>query len=278
MKPAPVSYHRASSVSDAITLLTTLGDESKVIAGGQSLVPMMSFRLARPEHLVDITRIPGLDTIEVEGGELVIGALATHQAVLESPAVRRSEGHGLIARTMRHVGHLPIRTRGTVGGSIAHADGSAEWPLLAVLFGARIVAEGTAGVREVPAEDLFFGLYTTSLEPDEIVTRIIFPPAKGATGFAEYGLRHGDFALAAAGVVLPSSSGATDTRVVVSGAAPAPTRLPCTEQALAAGARDDDDLQQSAITDLDELGVEDDYQRHLVTRMVTKAVQEARQR
>lgn len=277
MKPAPVSYHRASSVGDAIHLLTTLGEESKVIAGGQSLVPMMSFRLARPEHLVDITRIPGLDSIELMGSELTIGALATHQAVLESPVVRHSAGHGLIARTMRHVGHLPIRTRGTVGGSIAHADGSAEWPLLAVLFGARVVAEGAGGEREVPAEELFFGLYTTSLEPDEIVTRVIFPPAKGATGFAEYGLRHGDFALAAAGVVLPSSVGATDARVVVSGAAPAPTRLPATEVAVSDGASDAA-LRQSVTTDLDELEVDDDYQRDLVTGMVIKAVKEARTR
>lgn len=203
MKPAPVSYHRAASVGDAISLLTTLGDESKVVAGGQSLVPMMSFRLARPEHLVDITRIPGLDGIELTGTDLVIGALANHQSVLESPVVRRSPGHRIIATTMRHVGHLPIRTRGTVGGSIAHADGAAEWPLLAVLLGATVVAEGPAGERGVPAEELFFGLYTTSLEPDEIVTRVVLPAAKGATGFAEYGLRHGDFALAAAGVVLP---------------------------------------------------------------------------
>ena len=275
MKPAPVSYHRAATVSDAISLLTSLGEESKVVAGGQSLVPMMSFRLARPEHLVDITRIPGLDSIELVGGDLTIGALATHQAVLESPVVRGSAGHRLIARTMRHVGHLPIRTRGTVGGSIAHADGAAEWPLLAVLLGARIVAEGPGGEREIPAEELFFGLYTTSLEPDEIVTRVVFPAAKGATGFAEYGLRHGDFALAAAGVVLPSSDGAADGRVAVSGAAPAPTRMPATEAALASG--DEEALRAGVATDLDELEVEDDYQRGLVTGMVVAAAGEAGQ-
>lgn len=277
MKPAPVSYHRASSVGDAISLLTSLGEESKIVAGGQSLVPMMSFRLARPEHLVDITRIAGLDTIEIAGTGLSIGALATHQAVLESPVVRGSAGHRLIATTMRHVGHLPIRTRGTVGGSIAHADGAAEWPLLTVLLGATVVAEGPTGEREIPAEELFFGLYTTSLEPDEIVTRAVFPAAKGATGFAEYGLRHGDFALAAAGVVLPSSDGTTGARVVASGAAPAPTRLPATEQALSAGETDEEALRRSATTDLDELEVEDDYQRGLVTGMVAAAVKEARE-
>lgn len=276
MKPAPVSYHRASSVSDAITLLTTLGDESKIVAGGQSLVPMMSFRLARPEHLVDITRISGLDSIEIIGDDLTIGALATHQAVHESDVVRRSPGHRMIARTMRHVGHLPIRTRGTVGGSIAHADGSAEWPLLAVLLGASVVAQGPAGEREILAEELFFGLYTTSLEPDEIVTRVGFPAAKGATGFAEFGLRHGDFALAAAGVVLPSSVEATDARVVVSGAAPAPTRLPAAAQALTAPECDEGTLRRAVPTDLDDLEVEDDYQRDLVTAMVIEAVKEAR--
>lgn len=277
MKPAPVSYHRASSVGDAIHLLTELGEDSKVVAGGQSLVPMMSFRLARPEHLVDITRIPGLDMIDLAGDELTIGALTTHQAVLESPTIRRSPGHRVVATTMRHVGHLPIRTRGTVGGSIAHADGSAEWPLLSVLLGARVVAQGPSGEREVPAEELFLGLYTTSLDTDEIVTRIILPAAKGATGFAEYGLRHGDFALAAAGVVLPSSPGATDARVVVSGAAPAPTRLPVAEEALAAGA-DAAALRHAVSQDLDELEVDDDYQRGLVTGMVADAVKEARTR
>lgn len=276
MKPAPVSYHRASSVRDAVALLTSLGEEAKVIAGGQSLVPMMSFRLARPEHLVDITRIPGLDTLEVVGDELHIGALVTHQAVLESDVVRGSRGHRVVATTMRHVGHLPIRTRGTVGGSIAHADGSAEWPLLAVLLGARVVVEGSSGEREIPAAELFYGLYTTSIEPDEIVVRVIFPAATGETGFAEHGLRHGDFALASAGVVLPSSPGATDARVVVSGAAPAPTRLPHAEAALAADA-DEDRLRRAVTQDLDDLEIDDDYQRDLVTGMVTRAVQEARQ-
>lgn len=275
MKPAPVSYHRAASVADAVSLLTSLGEESKVVAGGQSLVPMMSFRLARPEHLVDITRIPGLADITLSGEELTIGALATHQAVLESPTVRGSLGHRMIARTMRNVGHLPIRTRGTVGGSIAHADGAAEWPLLAVLYDATIIAHGEAGEREIPAEDLFFGLYTTSLERDEIVTRVVLPPAKGATGFAEYGLRHGDFALAAAGVVLPSSDGAHGARVVVSGAAPAPAHLPATEATLTAEGTDEDALRTSTRTDLDDLEVEDDYQRALVTGMVIAATREA---
>lgn len=277
MKPAPVNYHRAASVGDALALLSEFGEESKVIAGGQSLVPMMSFRLARPEHLVDITRVPGLDAIELVDDELAIGALTTHQAVLESPVVRGSRGHRMVATTMRHVGHLPIRTRGTVGGSIAHADGSAEWPLLCVLLGARIVAEGSTGEREIAAEEFFFGLYTTALEMDEIVTRVVLPAAEGATGFAEYGLRHGDFALAAAGVVLPSPGGAAGSRVVVSGAAPAPSRLPRAESAL------DDEADEAALrtavgADLDDLEVDDDYQRGLVTGMVTDAVEEARKR
>ena len=274
MKPAPVSYHRAASVRDAVDLLTSLGEESKVIAGGQSLVPMMSFRLARPEHLVDITRVPGLDTVEIVDGELHLGALVTHQAVLESPVVRGSTGHRVVATTMRHVGHLPIRTRGTVGGSIAHADGSAEWPLLCVLLGARVVAEGSEGEREIAAEDLFFGLYTTSLGPDEIVTRVILPAATGATGFAEYGLRHGDFALAAAGVVLPSPDGDHPARVVVSGAAPAPTALPETSRALT-DSTDPEALRAAVGRDLDELEVDDDYQRGLVTGMVLRATEEA---
>ncbi|WP_435198283.1 FAD binding domain-containing protein [Janibacter sp. GS2] len=277
MKPAPFEYHRAASVEDAISLLVALGDEAKIVAGGQSLVPMMSFRLARPEHLIDITGVPGLDEVSLDGRDLTLGALATHQRVLESETIRRSRGHRIIATTMRHVGHLPIRARGTVGGSIAHADGSAEWPLLAVLLGGSIVAQGPGGEREIAAEDFFFGLYTSALEPQEVLTRVVLPGASGATGFAEYGLRHGDFALASAGVVLPSPEG-RGARAVVSGAAPAPARLPAVEQALSREDLTEEDLRAATSADLDTLETEDDYQRDLVTTMVTRAVQEARGR
>lgn len=277
MKPAPFEYHRAASVADAISLLVELGEDSKLVAGGQSLVPMMSFRLARPEHVIDITGIPGLAEVSLDGSDLALGALTTHQHVLESEVVRRSPGHRIIAATMRHVGHLPIRTRGTVGGSIAHADGSAEWPLLAVLLDATVVANGPSGERHIAAQDLFFGLYTTSLEPEEIITRVVFPAARGRTGFAEYGLRHGDFALASAGVVLPSPDG-QGTRVVVSGAAPAPSRLPAVEEALTGGDVTDEVLHTATTAALDALDADDDYQRDLVTTMVTRAVKEARGR
>lgn len=275
MKPAPFQYHRASTVDDAITLLGELGEDAKIVSGGQSLVPMMSFRLARPAHLVDIGRIADLDEIEIDGERLTIGALTTHQNVMESMTIRKSPGHRLLSETMRHVGHLPIRTRGTMGGSIAHADGAAEWPLLAVLFAAVIIAEGPQGRREIDAADFFFGLYTTSLEPEEMITHVVFPAGSPQAGFAEYGLRHGDFALASAGVLL----GEDTARVVVGGAAPAPSRMPSVEATLSGGGRDEAAVRAAAQEDLDFLDAEPDpYQRGLVTAMILRAVQEASSR
>ena len=172
MKPAPFSYHRARTVAGAVGLLTELGEDAKVIAGGQSLVAMMNFRLARPEHLIDIARIPGLDTISRDGDALRIGALVTHHGVETADL---GPDFRVLSDAMRWVGHLPIRTRGTVGGSLAHADATAEWCLLALLLDAQIVAEGPAGRRNIPADEFFQGVFTTALEPDELIVEVVFP-------------------------------------------------------------------------------------------------------
>ncbi|GDY51160.1 hypothetical protein SVIO_017830 [Streptomyces violaceusniger] len=176
MKPAPFQYHRARDVEGATALLAELSDEAKVIAGGQSLVAMMNFRLARPAHLVDIAGLRELDHLGVESdGGLRIGALTTHHTVETAPADRLGAGFAVIRDAMRWIGHLPIRTRGTVGGSIAHADSTAEWCLLAVLLDAEFVAQSPRGRRRLPAGEFFFGYYTTALEPDEILLEIVFP-------------------------------------------------------------------------------------------------------
>ena len=205
MKPAPFAYHRAHSVAEAVALLAELGDEAKILAGGLSLVPMMNFRLARPTALVDVSRIAGLsylraDPAEARRAQLRIGALTTHRAVETSRDPAVLGGFGVLPRSARWIGHYPIRSRGTFGGSIAHADPASEWCLLAVLLDARIVLTGPDGQRTVPAAEFFEGYYSTAAGPDEMITEIWFPePAAGAV-LTEFAPRQGDFAVVAAAV------------------------------------------------------------------------------
>jgi carbon-monoxide dehydrogenase medium subunit len=213
LKPAPFSYYRTRSVPETVALLADCGDEAKILAGGQSLVPMMNFRLARPAALVDVTRIPGLEYLRAGPDGLRIGALTRHRTVelCRDPAVL--DGFGVLPRSARWIGHYPIRARGTFGGSIAHADPAAEWCLLAVLLAANVVLTGPEGQRTVPAQEFFEGFYTTAVEPDEMITEVHFPrPARYAalTEFAqrparyaaltEFAQRQGDFAVVAAAV------------------------------------------------------------------------------
>jgi CO/xanthine dehydrogenase FAD-binding subunit len=268
VKPAAFTYHRAHTVSGAVGLLAELGDDAKIIAGGQSLVAMMNFRLARPEHLIDIARIPGLDTISRDGDALRIGALVTHHAVETAglgPEFR------VLSDAMRWVGHLPIRTRGTVGGSLAHADATAEWCLLAVLLDARIVAEGPGGRRSIPANDFFQGVFTTALEPDELVVEVVFPRPAPRAALTEFAERRGDFAIVAAAVDLDVP------RVVLGGVAPVPLRIPDAESALAGGAAAAavGEAAAEAIDARDEPGVSAHYRRALTRTLVARACEDA---
>ncbi|MGE0295179.1 FAD binding domain-containing protein [Pseudonocardia sp.] len=259
MKPAAFEYHRARSVAGAVELLTELGDDAKVLAGGQSLVAMMNFRLARPEHLVDITHVTddgALAGIERRGDALHVGALTTHHAVERADL---GPDFRILSDAMAHVGHLPIRTRGTVGGSIAHADATAEWCLLAVLLDALIVAQGPAGRREIAAADFFHGPFWTALEPDEVIVEVVFPRPAPRTALVEYADRRGDFAIAAAVVDLDTD------RVVLGGVGAVPVRLDTTTPDQAA---DGLDLR-------DEPGVSTHYRRGLVRTLVARARKEA---
>ena len=273
MKPAPFSYHRARTVAGAVELLTELGEDAKVIAGGQSLVAMMNFRLARPEHLIDIARIPGLDTISRDGDALRVGALVTHHAVETADL---GPDFRVLSDAMRWVGHLPIRTRGTVGGSIAHADATAEWCLLAVLLDAQIVVEGPAGPRSIPAEEFFQGVFTTALEPDELIVEVVFPRPAPRAALTEFAERQGDFAIVAAAVDLDAP------RVVLGGVAPVPLRVPEAEAVLAevvSEKRRPGDVSHAraaaaaadAIDVRDEPGVSAHYRRALIRTLVARA-------
>ncbi len=194
MKPPPFSYHAPASVDEALTLLSSLPD-AKILAGGQSLVPTMNFRLARPTNLVDINRISDLDYVREDDGKLTIGALARHVDFEKASA---PEPLGRLLRTIAHtIGHLPIRVRGTFVGSLAHADPAAEWCLLTFTLGAEMVCDSSSGRRVVPAAEFFQTVFTTALDPAEILLEVRIPLLSSDTrvGFQEFSRRAGDFAL-----------------------------------------------------------------------------------
>jgi len=234
MKPAPFEYHRPSSLAETFDLLERYGDDGRILAGGQSLVPALNMRLATPRAVIDINRVPDLDAIRATADGLVIGALVRQGALERSPLVR--EHAPLIAAAVPHVGHPAIRARGTVGGSLALADPAAELPACAVALGATIRAGRRGGHREIAADDFFRGIYTTALAPGEIVTEILMPrqAAGWRWGFEELARRHGDFALAglAAGARIAAGVVA-EVRLVFFGVGTRPVRARRAEAALA---------------------------------------------
>ena len=193
MKLAAFEYHRPESLEAALELLAQHGDEAKVLAGGQSLIPLMAMRLARPAHLIDLARVPGLATVSDDGDHFHIGAMATHRAIERDPRMPR-----LVAAAVPHIGHFQIRNRGTVGGSLSHMDPAAEWPALALVLDAQLVAASARGRRTVAASDFIVGPLMTSLEPDELLVEVVLPKRGADFGFAEIERRSGDFALAGA--------------------------------------------------------------------------------
>jgi carbon-monoxide dehydrogenase medium subunit len=201
MKPAPFRYHRPESVREALALLSDLED-AKLIAGGQSLAPMMNMRLVAPAALVDLNGIAGLDRIQESPGFVEIGAMTRHHALASSSLVKSF--CPLLAEAASTIGHYAIRARGTLGGSLAHADPAAQIPLVAVTLGAQIVLNGPGGERAVAARDFFVSLMTTVLEPDEIVVGARFPkaPAGARHAYEQFSRRTGDFAIVAVAAVL----------------------------------------------------------------------------
>jgi carbon-monoxide dehydrogenase medium subunit len=232
VKPAAFEYHRAHSVEEAVATLTKLGEDAKFLAGGQSLVPMMNFRLVRPSALVDITPISDLSYIEREGASLRIGALTPHRWI-ELADDELLEGFGVLKHAARWIGHYPIRTRGTFGGSIAHADPSAEWCMLAVLLDAEIICEGPNGRRTMAATDFFVSFFETALEPSEMVTEVRFPRPTPRASLQEFARRAGDFAVVAASAAIELDDGrCASARVVLGGVADVPLRVVEAEEVL----------------------------------------------
>jgi aerobic carbon-monoxide dehydrogenase medium subunit len=233
MKPAPFEYHRPVSLAETFDFLDRYGDEGRILAGGQSLVPALNLRLATPRAVIDINRLPGLDGIQVTREGLAIGALVRQEALERSPLVR--EHAPLVAAAVPHVGHAAIRARGTVGGSLALADPAAELPACMVALDATIRIVGRAGRREMAAADFFRGIYTTALGSGEIVTEVLLPraPAGWRWGFDELARRHGDFALTGLAAGLRLTGGTTEARLVFFGVGGGPVRTRRAEAALA---------------------------------------------
>ncbi|OCB36780.1 carbon monoxide dehydrogenase [Mycobacterium malmoense] len=198
MKPAAFEYHRPAGVDDAVRLLAELGDDAKILAGGQSLVPMLAMRLAYFDHLIDISRLGELQGIERRGDELWIGAGTTEAAVGASDQVRQDVP--LLTRVTPFVGHFQIRNRGTLGGSVAHADAAGEYPAVALTLDAVMEVASPRGRREIAAADFFAGVWETTMDSDEMLTGVRFPVWDGRCGFGieEFSRRHGDFAIAGA--------------------------------------------------------------------------------
>jgi len=238
VKPAAFEYVPARTVDEALTALEQFDDEAKILAGGQSLVPMMNFRLARPSALIDIGRITGLDGIHVDGTGVDIGTLVTHRR-LELGGVMPGPLGALLADVGRWIGHLPIRTRGTFGGSIAHADPASEWCVLAALLDADLSLRSTSGMRTCPASEFFVTVFTTALEPTEILTSVRLPllTVGHRVGFAEFSRRAGDFAIVMAMTVLEVRDDVIhDARVALGGVAGTPVRAGGAEAVLTGSA------------------------------------------
>ena len=279
MKPAPFAYHHPATLPEAVALLAELAPhDGRILAGGQSLVPIMAFRLARPAHLIDINAITGLDRLAIEDGVLRIGALVRHVAF--HPPVEDGPLGAMLAGVVRHVAHYPIRTRGTFCGSLAHADPAAEWCLVAATLDAEIVTRALRGERTIAASDFFRGAMDTALASDELIieARLRLLPARARFGFAEFSRRPGDYAQAMALVVLEIEDGVIAApRIGVGGAEAVPRRITAAETLLAGQAPSDARLREAAAAAaaaIDPL-IDPQYRRELVAAMMHRALRQA---
>jgi carbon-monoxide dehydrogenase medium subunit len=285
MKPPAFSYVAARTVDEAVQQLGKHGDGAKIIAGGQSLTPMLNFRLLHPEVLVDINRIKELDHITPHDGGLRIGALTRHRAIEASAAVR--EKLPLLAAAAHEVGHLAIRNRGTFGGSLAHADPAAEFPVVAIALDATITTKGARGGRTIKAKDFFVSYLQSAVEPGEVVTEVTVPglPGRSGWGFEELCRRPGDFAIAAVcAIVTLDGDKVKDARISMGGVGATALRAPAAEAALkgqplteetakAAGAK-----AAEAADPSNDVHASADFRRHLVTVLTRRALLAAGQR
>jgi carbon-monoxide dehydrogenase medium subunit len=285
MKPAAFEYVVANSIEQAVAALAQAGGDAKILAGGQSLVPMLNFRLLRPAILVDINRIPDLAFIEDAGDAVKIGALTRHHQLETSPVI--AEHFPILSHAMTHVAHLAIRNRGTIGGSLSHADPAAELPMMALLLGAKLHIISGGGKRTVDAREFFLDALTVDLAEDELLTEIHLPklPPHTGWGFEEVPRRAGDFALAAVAATITMSAGVMkEARIALTGVAPTPIRASEAE-VLLVGKKFEAKLMahvietiRAAIEPETDLHASSDYRRHLAGVLAGRAFATALQR
>ncbi len=286
MKPAPFAYHAPETAEDAVSVLAEYGDEAKVLAGGQSLMPMLSLRLARPEHIVDVNRVRDLAGVRRENGALVVGATTRHVRLERDPEIAAAAP--LLRRVAPYIGHFQIRNRGTLGGSLAHADPSAELPAVARVLDAEFEVLGPQGSRRIAASEFFQTVFTTALEPEELLVAVRFPVWSERAGFAveEVARRHGDFALVGAMVAVEAQDGRIHRVAIgLTGMGSVPERAPGVERALAGAAVADLDLTDvgvQVVADLEpsaDVHAGPEYRKkvgaELVSRALTHAIEES---
>jgi carbon-monoxide dehydrogenase medium subunit len=270
MKPSRFDYFAPSTVDECVALLAEHGEDAKLLAGGQSLVPLMNLRLAAPEVLIDLNRVAELEYVRVEGDRLAVGAMTRHREVAASDTGRAA--CPLLAHAAGLIGYPAIRNRGTIGGSIAHADPASEMPCVALTLDAELVVAGRAGRRSIAARDMFLSHFTTSLEPDEVLVEIRYPRHGEGDGwqFVEFSRKNGDFAVAAVAVVLRRGGGA---RIGVAGVGDRPWRATAAEERLAAGELTGA-LIEHAARDAGEqaAAASDGYRAHVVATLTRRAL------
>jgi len=279
MKPPVFDYIAATSIDMAAAALAEAGGDAKILAGGQSLVPMLNFRLLRPSILVDINRIPGLGFIEETADSIRIGALTRHFQLETSPPIARH--FAVLSCAMTHVAHLAIRNRGTIGGSLSHADPAAELPMMALLLDAELSVVSASGARVIAARDFFLDTMTVALDGTELLTEIALPklPPQTGWGFEEVARRHGDFALAAVATTLTLSGGnIAQARIALTGVGPTALRA-AEAELLLLGQALDESLTRRAIEAVREtiapetdLHASSDYRRHLAGVLTGRAL------
>jgi aerobic carbon-monoxide dehydrogenase medium subunit len=284
MKPPSFRYHDPRTVEDAVSILSKL-DNAKVLAGGQSLMPMLNMRFVLPDHLIDLGRITELSSITQSGETITIGAMTRQQDILQSDLIRTRLP--VVAEALRHVGHRQTRNRGTIGGSLVHLDPAAELVAVAALLDAELTVQGPAGTRRVAFSEFAVSYMTTSLEPNEILTAITFPVWAGehGSGFVEFARRHGDFAIVSAGALLSCDGQGRISRVslAIGGATPIPLKIKEIEQSLLGAFPQDEVLKQaclpcSRIDALSDALVPASYRQHLAPILAQRALVRARDR
>ena len=281
MKPAPFRYHAPKTIEEAVeTLAEVAPEDGRVLAGGQSLVPIMAFRLARPAHLVDINGVDALKRLAVEGGKLCIGACVRH-AAFHKPVVDGPLGR-LLTAVVHHIAHYPIRTRGTFCGSIAHADPASEWALVVAALDGEMVAQSTSGTRIIPARDYFRGIMSTALREDELLIEVRLPilPEDTRCGFYEFNRRAGDFALAMALATFRIRDGVMiEPRLAIGSVEAKPRRIAQAEEALAgrppgrAAFEAAAERVEAAVDPLDDLIIGAEYRRDLARTISRRALE-----